>query len=108
MKYTLFCLPGKNFRADVHCLLLGKWLQPKENRLILIHGILPDQKVLALMERKQAAVFKDNRYHTLSIESGYDPAYIKRLKGEENSQQFCGYLLQQSWNDRIFLGGIYL
>lgn len=106
MKYTLYCVPGRNFRPGTHCLILGKWLAPTDTRLILAHGTIPDQKAAEMCRKRMVAVFKDSRYHTLSIESGYNPAYIKRLEGEEKSQQFCGYLLQQSWNNDIFVGGV--
>ena len=106
MKYTLYCIPGRNFRPGVHCLLLGRWLEAKPARLILIHGNIPDQKVQEFIDKKKVAVFKDNRYHTLSVEAGYNPAYMKRIEDIEQSQQFCGYLLQQSWNRNIFVGGL--
>lgn len=108
MKYTLYCVPGRNFRPGAHCLLIGKWLEPKADRIILVHGNLPDRKAAEILRGTMVAVFKDSRYHTLSIEAGYNPDYIRRLESIENSQQFCGYLLRQGWNDRIFVGGVEL
>lgn len=108
MKYTLYCVPGRDFRPGAHCLYLGKWLEPKADRVILVHGNLPDRKAAEILNGSMVAVFKDSRYHTLSIEAGYNPDYIRRLENIESSQQFCGYLLRQGWNDKIFVGGIEL
>lgn len=106
IKYTLFCYPGKNFMIGTHILQVGIWLDMQPGRVILAHGLMTESMLETIRINKAVSVFKDNRYHTLSIESNYNEAYQKRLGQLEFSQQYCGKLLQASWNDNIYYGGL--
>ena len=106
IKYTLYCSPGKNFVPGVHYLYVGAWLDMKPDRVILAHGLMTEYFRDFIRHSHQVLVFKDSRYHTISIESSYNDVYKKRLGNLEESQQFCGILKQATWNDSIFMGGL--
>lgn len=108
MRYTLFCTPGKNFKPGAHYLYVGAWLENKPDRVVLVHGSMTDYFFEYIQHSKQVMVFKDSRFHTISIESSYNDVYKKRLGSLEESQQFCGILKQAPWNHSLFVGGLEL
>lgn len=108
IKYTLYCSPGKNFIPGMHFLYIGAWLENKPDRVVLAHGSMTEYFRDYIQHSKKVMVFKDSRFHTISIESSYNDVYKKRLGNLEESQQFCGILEQTIWNDSIFMGGLEL
>lgn len=103
MKYTLFCRPGINFSPGLHYLVLGSWLASDENTVILAHGNMTDERARKLIHEERVAIFRDCRYHILSIEGCYSEGYKRRVE-ESDLNQFTGYLIKQPYNNRIFAG----
>ena len=102
MKYTLFCKPGSNLRPSVHGLLLGSWLPPADDRVILVHGNITNEKAKNLIHTRKVAIFRDCRFHILSIEGFYSNGYRKRVE-ETELNQFIGFLYQAGSN-KFFKG----
>ena len=106
MKYTLCCQPGSSFSPRTHFLVLGSWLAPAENRSILAHGNMTERKAQKIIKEEKVAVFKDCRYHIISIEGSYCDAY-RRRSVDQDLQQFAGWLYQYGSN-KIFAGELNL
>ena len=102
MKYTLFCEPGENLRAGFHGLLLGSWLPAADNRVILVHGNITEGKARDLIKTRKVAIFRDCRFHILSIEGYYSNGYRRRVEDTELNQ-FVGWLYQAGSN-KFFKG----
>lgn len=102
MKYTLFCKPGANFRAGIHALFIGAWLPHSTEYIILAHGNISEEKLREINQDGKVSVFYDDRYHVLSIEHYYNQAYYKRMKADDELQQYKGYLVRV--NKNLFKG----
>ena len=102
MKYTLICKPGVFFRAGIHALILGKWLPFSADYVVLQHGMVSNDKLKEILRDGRVSIFYDDRYHVLSIEHYYNQAYYKRMKTDEELQQYKGYLTRVTKN--VFKG----
>ena len=98
MKYTLLCREGCNLRPSVHYLFLGKWLPFDRRYIILQHGIMTEDKARETLAANDLSIFYDSRYHVLSIEHFYNQSYYKRMKQDEELQQYVGCLHRQKKN----------
>lgn len=102
MKYTLFCRPGENLRPSIHGLLLGAWLPAADDRIILVHGNITERKAQELIREKKVAVFRDCRFHIISIEGYYSMGYRRRVE-DWDLNQFIGWLYEAGSN-KLFKG----
>lgn len=104
MKYTLYCVPGFNFTPSVHCLYLGEWLPYRDNMIILEHGNLPQQDANRIIRSGRVSCYLDHRYHTISIQCGYNAEYLNRVSKQDELRRYVGCLTKAG--DNIFFGGL--